>query len=160
MRCASDFYIALGTLSAGATCTKSAVHYFRQFLNRHIAIPFETCTLSERMNARICTEGRTLGFKDYFRDYKKGTLTFHLELDDPFEFRRELPNIAIMGGLTTDLLSSGTPEECVKQAKLLCDELAQEGGFILSENKMMSYRNDCNSENYLELCNFMRDYRI
>ncbi len=115
---------------------------------------------SKGMNARIFTEGRTLGFKDYFSDYKKGTLTFHLELDDPFEFRKELPNIAIMGGLTTDLLSSGTPEECVKQAKLLCDELAQEGGFILSENKMMSYRNDCNSENYLELCNFMRDYRI
>ncbi len=114
---------------------------------------------SKDMHVRVFTEGKILGFKDYFRDFKKGTLTFHVEQDDPFEFRKELPNVAFMGGLSTVLLAESTPEECVAEAKKLIDELGG-GGFIISENKMMSYRNDCNSENYLALCNFLRDYRM
>ncbi|MBR0482313.1 MAG: hypothetical protein IJJ48_07570, partial [Firmicutes bacterium] len=76
-----------------------------------------------------------------------------------FEFRKELPNVAFMGGLSTVLLAESTPEECVAEAKKLIDELGG-GGFIISENKMMSYRNDCSSENYLALCNFLKDYRV
>ena len=110
-------------------------------------------------HVRVFAEGKILGFKDYFSDYKKGTLTFHVEQDDPYEFRKELPSVALMGGLSTVLLSEGTPEECVKEAKRLCDELGG-GGLIISENKMMSYRNDCNSGNYLAVCNFLRDYRL
>ncbi|MBP0970381.1 MAG: hypothetical protein J5744_09575 [Oscillospiraceae bacterium] len=111
-------------------------------------------------NVRIFAEGSILRFTEYFRDYPKGLLTFHLEQDDPFEFREALPNAAIMGGMTTDLLSYGTPEECVAYAKKLCDELGREGGFIFSENKMLSYRNDAKSENMLAACNFVRDYRL
>ena len=96
---------------------------------------------------------------DYFRDYKKGTLTFHVEQDDPYEFRKELSNVALMGGLSTVMLAEASSEECVNEAKRLCDELGG-GGFIISENKMMSYRNDCSSENYLAVCNFLKDYRL
>ncbi len=113
---------------------------------------------SKNMHVRVFTEGKILGFKDYFKDYKKGTLTFHVEQDDPFEFRKELGNVAFMGGLSTVMLAESSPEECVAQAKKLCDEMGD--GFIISENKMMSYRNDCNSENYLALCNFLKDYRL
>ena len=112
------------------------------------------------MNIRIFTEGSILRFADYFKDYPKGLLTFHLEQDDPFEFRKALPNVAIMGGMTTDLLSGGTPEECVAYAKRLCDELGQDGGFIFSENKMLSYRNDARSENMLSVCRFVDEYRL
>jgi hypothetical protein len=114
---------------------------------------------SKDMHVRVFAEGRVLGFKDYFNDYKKGTLTFHVEQDDPFEFRKEMPCVALMGGLSTVMLAEGSPEECVAQAKKLCDELGG-GGLIISENKMMSYRNDCNSENYLAVCNFLKDYRL
>ena len=114
---------------------------------------------SKDMHVRVFAEGRVLGFKDYFNDYKKGTLTFHVEQDDPFEFRKEMPSVALMGGLSTVMLAEGSPEECVAQAKKLCDELGG-GGLIVSENKMMSYRNDCNSENYLAVCNFLKDYRL
>lgn len=110
------------------------------------------------MHIRSFTEGKTLGFKDYFKDYNKGTLTFHIEQDDPFEFRRELPNVAIMGGLSTTMLYSESKETCVETAKKLCDGLGT--GFIISENKMMSYKNDCNSENYKAVCDFLRDYRL
>ena len=113
----------------------------------------------KNMHVRVFSEGRILGFKDYFSDYRKGTLTFHVEQDDPYEFRKELPNVAMMGGLSTVLLSEGSPEECVKEAKRLCDELG-EGGLIISENKMLSYRNDCSGENYLAVCDFLKSYRI
>ena len=111
-------------------------------------------------NIRIFTEGSILRFAEYFRDYPKGLLTFHIEQDDPFEFREALPNVAIMGGMTTDLLSNGTPDQCVAYAKRLCDELGKEGGFIFSENKMLSYRNDAKAENMKAVCDFVDGYRI
>ncbi len=112
------------------------------------------------MNIRIFAEGSILRFAEYFKDYPKGVLTFHLEQDDPFEFRKALPNVCIMGGMTTDLLTNGTPEECVAYAKRLCDELGQEGGFIFSENKMLSYRNDAKAENMKAVCEFVNNYRL
>ena len=112
------------------------------------------------MNIRIFTEGSILRFAEYFKDYPKGLLTFHLEQDDPFEFREALPNVAIMGGMTTDLLSNGTPEDCVAYAKRLCDELGRDGGFIFSENKMLSYRNDAKAENMLAVCELVNNYRL
>ncbi len=112
------------------------------------------------MNVRIFTEGSILRFAEYFKDYPKGVLTFHLEQDDPFEFRKALPNVCIMGGMTTDLLTNSTPEECVAYAKRLCDELGRDGGFIFSENKMLSYRNDAKAENMLAVCKFVNDYRL
>lgn len=112
------------------------------------------------MNIRIFAEGSILRFAEYFKDYPKGVLTFHLEQDDPFEFRKALPNVCIMGGMTTDLLTNGTPEECVAYAKRLCDELGKDGGFIFSENKMLSYRNDAKAENMLAVCKFVNDYRL
>ena len=114
----------------------------------------------KKMNIRIFTEGSILRFAEYFKDYPKGVLTFHLEQDDPFEFRQALPNVCIMGGMTTDLLSGGTPEECVAYAKRLCDELGKDGGFIFSENKMLSYRNDAKSENMLAVSKFVNEYRL
>lgn len=109
------------------------------------------------MNVRIFAEGSIARVCDRFADYPKGTITLHLEQDDPFMIREKLPNVAIMGGMTTDLLANGTAEECVSYAKRLCDELGQ--GFIFSENKMLSYRNDAKPENLAAVCRFVRDYR-
>ncbi len=114
----------------------------------------------KKMNARFFTEGSILRFAEYFQDVPKGTLTFHIEQDEPFAFREALPNVCIMGGLTTELLRGGTPEECVSYTKRLCDELGSEGGFILSEGKMLSYRNDANRDNYKAVCDFVSSYRL
>lgn len=112
------------------------------------------------MNVRIFAEGSIGRYTDYFKDYPKGTLTFHLEQDDPFEFREKLPNAAIMGGMTTEMLSNASADECVAHTKRLCDELGKDGGFIFSENKMLSYRNDAKPENMKAVCEFLRDYRL
>ena len=62
--------------------------------------------------------------------------------------------------LVSSALANGTPEECVAYAKRLCDELGKEGGFIFSEGKMLSYRNDANRENYKAVCDFVSSYRL
>ncbi len=111
------------------------------------------------MSVRIFAEGSILRYADYFSGYPKGVLTMHLEQDDPFELRKALPNVCIMGGMTTDLLGKGTGDECVDRAKKLIDGLGAEGGLILSENKMLSYRGDAVSENLRAVCDFVRDYR-
>jgi len=114
----------------------------------------------KHMSVRIFAEGSILRYADHFADYPKGVISFHLEQDDPFEFRAALPNCAIIGGMTTDLLSKGSQQECVDYAKRLCDELGSEGGYIFSENKMLSFRSDARAENLSAVCNFVRDYRL
>jgi len=109
----------------------------------------------KQMNVRIFAEGSIARFTDYFAKYPKGVITLHLEQDDPFEIREKLPNVCIMGGLTTDMLANATPQECVNHVKHLCETLGKEGGFILSENKMLSYRNDCKSENLKAICDYL-----
>ena len=52
------------------------------------------------------------------------------------------------------------PDECVAYTKRLCDELGRDGGFILSEGKMLSYRNDAKAENYKAVCDFVSSYRL
>lgn len=112
----------------------------------------------KKMNIRIFCEGSILRFADYFKDYPKGVLTLHLEQDDPYAVREALPNVCIMGGLTTDMLSGRTPEECVAAVKRLCDELGADGGLIISENKMLSYRGDSTPENMKAVCEFLASY--
>ena len=132
---------------------------FERFYWPHLKLLLDAYA-EKGMNIRIFTEGSILRFAEYFKDYPKSVLTFHIEQDDPFELRKALPNVCIMGGLTTELLANGTPEECVAYTKRLCDELGSEGGFILSEGKMLSYRNDAKAENYKAVCDFVSGYRL
>ena len=112
------------------------------------------------MNVRLFCEGSIGRFAPYFKKYKKGTLTMHLENDDPYAIREALPNVCIMGGLTAEQMGTWTPDAVVEQAKKLIDDLGREGGFILSQDKMMSYRNDCRAENLSALCEFVNGYYL
>ena len=58
------------------------------------------------------------------------------------------------------MLSTASPDECVDYAKRLCDELGKDGGFIISENKMLSYKNDAKAENLAAVTKFVRDYKM
>lgn len=112
------------------------------------------------MSVRIFAEGSVMRYAGYFAKYPKGLLSFHLEQDDPFVFRETLPNAAIIGGMSTDLLSGGSVEDCVARARELCEGLGADGGYIFSENKMLSYRSDARAENLAAVCRFVRDYRL
>lgn len=99
-------------------------------------------------------ENALLRFSEYFQDIPKGVLLIQLEQDDIFEFRKKLPNIALAGGMSLDLLGHGTKEDCVNYAKKLVDALGE--GFVLSQNKWLCYRNDAKRENLLAVNDFIR----
>lgn len=118
-------------------------------------------TLAEKgKTVRLFMEGSSRRFWEYFKDYPKGIITIHPEQDDVFELRKELPNCAILGGMPVSLLGNGTKKECVDYTKRLCDELGKDGGFILCQDKMVSFRNDANPENVKAVCDFVREYRL
>ena len=94
---------------------------------------------------------------DYFEDVPKGVLLIHLEQDDIFKMREKLPNIAFAGGMPTHLLGDGTKEQCVDYAKRLIDEMGP--GFVMSQNKMMSYLSDAKPENLIAVNDFVANYR-
>ncbi len=114
----------------------------------------------KKKTVRLFMEGSSERFWDYLKDYPKGIITMHPEQDDVFKLREALPNCAIMGGMPVQLLGNGTPQECVDHTKRLCDELGKDGGFILCQDKMVSFRNDATSENVKAVCDFVRDYRV
>ena len=120
-----------------------------------------TYDLAEELNKQVCmnTEGSILRFADYFNDCKKGLVSAIIEMDDPYEIRKAIPNIAIIGGLETGIMGKGSPEECVDMAKRAIDELGTEGGLILSPNKFVTYKADMKSENLKAVGDFVVDYR-
>lgn len=113
----------------------------------------------ENLTAFVLCEGSVIRFAEYFNEIPKGIITLQIELDDPYELRKAMPNVCISGGLTTHLLGSGAPDQCVQKAKQLMDDLGRDGGFILSQNKMMSFLSDTKPENLKAVCDFTSTYR-
>lgn len=77
----------------------------------------------------IFAESTLLRFAEFFEEVPKGTLLVHLEQDDPLEFRKRLPNIAVAGGMPTSLLGGGTKEDCINHARKMIDGMGE--GFVL-----------------------------
>lgn len=100
------------------------------------------------------------GIGEFLNEYPKGTLMVEVESDDPFEVRAKLPNIGIFGGISTDVMGQGTPEQAVAAAKKAIDELGRDGGLFLAPNKMTSYAYDMKSENLKAVCDFVTTYEI
>ncbi len=105
----------------------------------------------------IFLENTLIRFKDFFQDYPKGFIILVPELDTVTDLREAVPNAAIIGGLTTDLLGRGTPEECVEETKRVINAMGD--GFIVGQNKMVSFRNDCRRENLLAVSEYLQQFR-
>jgi hypothetical protein len=105
----------------------------------------------------IFGESEMLRLAEFFQDIPKGRILYQLEQDDIFEVRKRLPNLALVGGMPTELLGRGTKQECIDYAKKLIDTLGD--GFVLSQNKMMSFRKDATRENVLAVNEFVRNYQ-
>lgn len=130
------------------------VRQFDMFYWPKLSEYLEACE-TKGLNIRIFTEGNIVRFTDHFADFRKGTVTMHIENDDVFEIREKMPDTAIMGGLTSEALRAEHISDAVDYTRMLCDRLGRDGGFILSEGKMLSYRNDAYSANYRAICDFM-----
>lgn len=122
----------------------------------------------ERMNrylieqdklAYIFVEGESQRFYEFFQQFPKDRVALQAEQNDIFEMKKQLPNVTVAGGMGCELLGRGTPEACVDYAKKLIDELAYDGKYIFTENKMLSFPNDCNADNLKAVCDFVSNYK-
>lgn len=100
------------------------------------------------------------GIGEFLNEYPKGTMIVEVETDDPFEIRKKLPNIGIFGGLKTDVMGNGTPQQCIEMAKKAIDELGTDGGLVLGPNKMTAYKYDMTSENLKAVSDFVKEYEV
>jgi hypothetical protein len=105
----------------------------------------------------IFGESHMLRLAEFFEDVPKGHILYHIEQDDIFAVRKRLPNLALAGGMPTELLGRGTKQECIDYARHLIDTLGD--GFVMSQNKMMSFRKDATRENVIAVNDFARNYQ-
>ncbi len=131
---------------------------FEDLFWKYIKKILDKCVEKNKQFYIFC-ESEFLRFADYIKDVPKGTILFAPEVDNVFELRKALPNIAIAGGMTPELLGGGTKEQCIDYAKKLAEELGKDGGFVMGQTKMMTYRNDARSENILAVQEFCRNCR-
>ncbi len=113
---------------------------------------------SKNKTVHIQLQGKGMYFLDYLKDQPKGLLDLQPELDDVFEVRKMLPDMCISAGVSLNLLGHGTPEECVAQARRICEEMGDHG-LILTQDKMGAYPKDCKTENLLAVSRFVQEYR-
>lgn len=116
--------------------------------------------VEEDLTVYLFVEGSAARMYDYLREYEPGHIVLHVEQDDLFEVRKNLPNCCICGGMTPQVLGGESKEKCVSYAKFLIDELGHDGGFILSQSKMLSYPQDANPENLKAVCDFAQEYYL
>ena len=105
---------------------------------------------------RMLFQGDGARFFDYLKDHQHGLIALAVENDDPLDVRKQLPDMAIMGGLKCTTLGYATPEECVEEAKRVVEGLDGRG-ILLSEDKMATYRNDAKRENLLAVCEYIQN---
>ena len=101
-------------------------------------------------------EADCIRFSDYFNDYPKGMICLLPEMEDIRDVRRAFPNCTLCGGMPVDLLGQSTAEKCLDFAKQLVDDMGY--GYILSQNKFLSYEYDAKRENLLTVQDFALNY--
>lgn len=103
-------------------------------------------------------EGGILRLADFFDEIPKGHVAVLVETDDIFELKKRLGNnITVVGGFPTELLGRGTKEQCIDHCKKLMDEVAYDGGYIYSEDKLMSFPTDAKSENLKVVTDYFKN---
>ena len=134
---------------------KQMEKFFYPFLKKFLTYMQEHGKL-----AFLQCEADCLRFADLLNEFPKGVINIVVEMDDPYEVRKQCPNVCISGGMSIDVMANGTKQECIDAAKKAIDELNCDGGLVLTTNKMVAYRNDMNAENLKAVCDFVRDYKI
>lgn len=121
--------------------------------------PYLDLMVEKGKQMRIYMHGPLDRFYDYYQDYPKGSLVFMSESNDVFEVKKNLPNAAICGGLTTLMMGHAGTQECIARTKLLIDELGSQGGLILCINTMGMYRQDTKADNLKAVSEFIQTYQ-
>lgn len=102
----------------------------------------------------VFAEAQSLRLADFRKGVPDGTCAMMSEQDDVFELRKQLPNLAVGGGIPAVTLSRGTKEENIERVKKVIDELGDHG-LIISVDKMVSYKADFDRDNMLAIIDYV-----
>ena len=92
---------------------------------------------------------------DFLKDLPKTNVIGFFENDDMRTVKRELGEVmAIGGGISTDLLWTGTKEECVDCVRSLIDDIGPTG-LMIRPNKNMLYPTDGRPENMIAVAEYV-----
>lgn len=147
------FDYSMDMLAQTVMSNKQFEQYYLPYLEKVI-----NTIADKNMTMRLFIQGNGERFYQYLKDYPKGTIAIHSEHDDLLQVRKNLPNCANIGGLPVFMLGNKSKQACLDRTKLLIDTLGADGGLIISQDKQVSYKNDCKAENYKAVCEFIREY--
>ena len=127
--------------------------YHWPYIKRYIDM-----VVSKNQICSLFLEGSIDLFYDYLQDLPKGHVALQIEQSDPVDAKKKLPNVTIIGGFPTHFLGKESLEKCLDKAKEIIDEMAYDGNFIFTTDKMLSFPSDAKSENMLAVVNFVKEY--
>ena len=106
----------------------------------------------------LYAEADVLRFKDYINSVPKGTMAVMLEMDDLFEAKKVIgDHVALVGGYPVNYLYHKSIEENIDLCKRIMDEVAYDGTYIYSENKIVCHKTDADPEKLKAVVDFFRN---
>ena len=116
--------------------------FFNNF--KELCMPF----MEAGLKFFIQGEGSFIHHVDRYRQLPKGSCYIMLDDDDPFEIYKVIGDWQPIGaGITIELLSYGTKQDCVDYVKKCFDTFAPGGGFVFRTSKPIMCATDAKIEN-------------
>lgn len=98
---------------------------------------------------------------EYLQELPKTHITGIFEKDDIRVVKKKLGGtMTVAGGLSRDLLSLGTKEQCIDMTKALIDDLAPGGGYFIAPESQLTFLNDANPVNLRAVSECINTYGI
>jgi uroporphyrinogen-III decarboxylase len=104
-------------------------------------------------------EGDWNAHLSFFAELPAGSIIYHVDRADIFCAHKVLgQRFCLSGGIPNVLLSYGTEQEVRDRCKLVIDEVASDGGYILDASAII--QNDAQVENIRAMTEFTREYGV
>lgn len=100
-------------------------------------------------------------YLDYLQELPDGNITCIFEVGDLIEIKKKVGNkVTVMGGMTTELLKTGTIQQNVDRAKWCLDNLAPGGNYIYGTDINLVYKDDAKIENLVAATQYVHEYGV
>lgn len=100
-------------------------------------------------------------YLDYLQELPDGNITCIFEIGDLVEIKKKVGNkVTVMGGMTTELLKTGTIQQNVDRAKWCLDNLAPGGNYIYGTDINLVYKDDAKIENLVAATQYVHEYGV
>ncbi|MCQ2489226.1 MAG: hypothetical protein MJ111_01545 [Clostridia bacterium] len=100
-------------------------------------------------------------YLDYLQELPDGNITCIFEVGDLVEIKKKVGNkVTVMGGMTTELLKTGTIQQNVDRAKWCLDNLAPGGNYIYGTDINLVYKDDAKIENLIAATQYVHEYGV